>query len=53
MDYDLRNLGQCLLRLGRPEPALAHFAEAEGLATAIGDQVNLAKILLARADAEL
>ncbi|MDO9080149.1 MAG: tetratricopeptide repeat protein, partial [Desulfuromonadales bacterium] len=53
MAYDLRNLGQCLLRLGRPEPALAHFAEAEGLATAIGDQVNLAKILLARADAEL
>ena len=53
MAYDLRNLGQCLLRLGRPEPALAHFVEAEGLATAIGDQVNLAKILLARADAEL
>ena len=53
MAYDLRNLGQCLLRLGRPEQALAHFAEAEGLATAIGDQVNLAKILLARADAEL
>ncbi|MBE0504683.1 MAG: tetratricopeptide repeat protein, partial [Desulfuromonadales bacterium] len=53
MAYDLRNLGQCLLRLGRPEQALSHFAEAEGLATAIGDQVNLAKILLARADAEL
>ena len=53
MAYDLRNLGQSLLRLGRPEPALAHFVEAEGLATAIGDQVNLAKILLARADAEL
>jgi len=53
MAYDLRNLGQCLLRLGRPEPALRHFVDAEGLATAIGDQVNLAKILLARADAEL
>jgi CHAT domain-containing protein len=53
MAYDHRNLGQCLLRLGQPEPALAHFAEAEGLATVIGDQVNLAKILLARADAEL
>jgi CHAT domain-containing protein len=53
MAYDLRNLGQCLLRLDRPQEALTHFAEAEGLATVIGDQVNLAKILLARADAEL
>ncbi len=50
--YDLRNLGQTRLKMGDPATALLQFSEAASLATAIGDKVNLAKILLARGDGE-
>ncbi|MEI6206613.1 MAG: CHAT domain-containing protein [Desulfuromonadales bacterium] len=52
MAYDLRNLGQTRLRMGAPETALQLLTEAGTMATEIGDQVNLAKIFLARGDAE-
>ncbi len=51
--YDLRNLGQTRLKMGDPTAAVAQFSEAASLATAIGDKVNGAKILLARGDAEM
>ena len=52
MAYDLRNLAQTRLRMGQPEPALKLLSEAGLLAQEIGDRVNLAKISLARGDAE-
>ncbi len=52
MAYDLRNLGQTRLKMGDASAALLQFSEAAGMATDIGDKVNLAKIYLARGDAE-
>jgi CHAT domain-containing protein len=52
MAYDLRNLGQTRLKMGDASAALRLFAEAAGMAAEIGDKVNLAKIHLARGDAE-
>jgi CHAT domain-containing protein/tetratricopeptide (TPR) repeat protein len=52
MAYDLRNLGQTHLKMGDAAAALQQFTEAAGMAADIGDKVNLAKIHLARADAE-
>jgi CHAT domain-containing protein/TolA-binding protein len=52
MAYDLRNLGQTRLKMGDAATALGQFTEAETMAVAIGDKVNLAKIYLARGDAE-
>jgi CHAT domain-containing protein len=52
MAYDLRNLGQTRLKMGDAVTALQQFAEAADMAGAIGDKVNLAKIHLARGDAE-
>ncbi len=52
MAYDLRNLGQTRLKMGDAAAALQQFTEAAGMAADIGDKVNLAKIHLARADAE-
>ncbi|GAM09838.1 tetratricopeptide repeat protein 28 [Geobacter sp. OR-1] len=52
MAYDLRNLAQTRLRMGDPKTAVQLLTEAGALAGAIGDQVNLAKIFLARGDAE-
>ncbi|HEY5523301.1 MAG TPA: CHAT domain-containing protein, partial [Desulfuromonadaceae bacterium] len=52
MAYDLRNLGQTRLKMGDAATALQQFSEAAGLAADIGDKVNLAKIYLARGDAE-
>jgi len=52
MAYDLRNLGQTRLKMGDAATALQQFTEAAGLAEEIGDKVNLAKIYLARGDAE-
>ncbi len=52
MAYDLRNLGQTRLKMGDAAAALQQFAEAGVMATEIGDKVNLAKIHLARGDAE-
>ncbi len=50
--YDLRNLGQTRLKMGDAAIALQQFSEAGTLAADIGDKVNLAKIFLARGDAE-
>jgi CHAT domain-containing protein len=52
MAYDLRNLAQTRLRMGEAETAVKLLTEAAAMAGEIGDQVNLAKILLARGDAE-
>ena len=52
MAYDLRNLGQTRLKMGDAATALQQFSEAAGMAAEIGDKVNLAKIYLARGDAE-
>ncbi len=52
MAYDLRNLGQTRLKMGDAATALQQFAEAAVMAGDIGDKVNLAKIYLARGDAE-
>ena len=52
MAYDLRNLGQTRLKMGDAATALQQFFEAAGMASDIGDKVNLAKIYLARGDAE-
>jgi len=52
MAYDLRNIGQTRLKMGNAPAALQHFSEAAVMASAIGDKVNLAKIHLARGDAE-
>jgi CHAT domain-containing protein len=52
MAYDLRNLGQTRLKMGDATFALQQFSEAAVMAAEIGDKVNLAKIELARADAE-
>ncbi|MDD2309035.1 MAG: CHAT domain-containing protein [Desulfuromonadaceae bacterium] len=52
MAYDLRNLGQTRLKMGDATAALREFSEAAGMAAEIGDKVNLAKIQLARGDAE-
>ncbi len=52
MAYDLRNLGQTRLKMGDAATALQQFSEAAGMASEIGDKVNLAKIWLARGDAE-
>jgi CHAT domain-containing protein len=52
MAYDLRNLGQTRLKMGDAPAALRRFAEAAVMAAEIGDKVNLAKIHLARGDAE-
>ncbi|HIJ89044.1 MAG TPA: CHAT domain-containing protein, partial [Desulfuromonadales bacterium] len=52
MAYDLRNLGQTRLKMGDAPAALQQFAEAAVMAADIGDKVNLAKIHLARGDAE-
>ncbi|MGB9079768.1 MAG: tetratricopeptide repeat protein, partial [Desulfuromonadaceae bacterium] len=52
MAYDLRNLGQTRLKMGDAASALQQFAEAASMAAEIGDRVNLAKIHLARGDAE-
>src|SRR6185369_15398533 len=52
MAYDLRNLGQTRLKMGDAPAALQLFSEAAVMATEIGDKVNLAKIYLARGDAE-
>jgi CHAT domain-containing protein len=52
MAYDLRNLGQTRLKMGDAATALQQFAEAAVMAAEIGDKVNLAKIHLARGDAE-
>lgn len=52
MAYDLRNLGQTRLKMGDAASALQQFAEAAVMAAEIGDRVNLAKIHLARGDAE-
>jgi CHAT domain-containing protein len=53
MAYDLRNLGQTRLKMGDAATALQQFGEAANMAGDIGDKVNLAKIHLARGDAEL
>jgi CHAT domain-containing protein/Tol biopolymer transport system component len=50
--YDLRNLAQTNLKMGKPEIAVKQLTEAGTMAAGIGDQVNLAKIFLARGDAE-
>ncbi len=50
--YDLRNLGQTRLKMGDASAALQQFSDAAILALEIGDKVNLAKIYLARGDAE-
>jgi CHAT domain-containing protein len=52
MAYDLRNLALTRLKMGDPETAVKLLEEAGGMAEAIGDRVNLAKVLLARGDAE-
>jgi CHAT domain-containing protein len=52
MAYDLRNLGQTRLKMGDAAAALQQFSEAAAMAADIGDKVNLAKIYLARGDAE-
>ena len=52
MAYDLRNLGQTRVKMGDAVTALQQFSEAAGMASEIGDKVNLAKIYLARGDAE-
>jgi CHAT domain-containing protein/tetratricopeptide (TPR) repeat protein len=52
MAYDLRNLGQTRLKMGDAVAALQQFSEAAAMAADIGDKVNLAKIYLARGDAE-
>lgn len=52
MAYDLRNLGQTRLKMGDAPAALQLFSEAAVMASDIGDKVNLAKIYLARGDAE-
>jgi CHAT domain-containing protein len=52
MAYDLRNLGQTRLKMGDAATALQQFTEAAAMAEEIGDKVNLAKIYLARGDAE-
>ena len=52
MAYDLRNLGQTRLKMGDAATALQQFTEAAVMAAEIGDKVNLAKIHLARGDAE-
>ncbi|MDD2271381.1 MAG: CHAT domain-containing protein [Desulfuromonadaceae bacterium] len=52
MAYDLRNLGQTRLKMGDATAALQQFSEAAVMASEIGDKVNLAKIYLARGDAE-
>ncbi|MDD2736867.1 MAG: CHAT domain-containing protein [Desulfuromonadaceae bacterium] len=52
MAYDLRNLGQTRLKMGDAATALQQFSEAAAMAGDIGDKVNLAKIHLARGDAE-
>ncbi|OGU13451.1 MAG: hypothetical protein A2076_17410 [Geobacteraceae bacterium GWC2_53_11] len=52
MAYDLRNLGQTRLKMGDAVAALQQFTEAATMAGDIGDKVNLAKIYLARGDAE-
>lgn len=52
MAYDLRNQAQTRLRMGEPETAVTLLTEAGTMAGEIGDQVNLAKIFLARGDAE-
>ncbi len=52
MAYDLRNLGQTRLKMGDAAGALPQLTEAAGMASDIGDKVNLAKIDLARGDAE-
>ncbi|HEY5513866.1 MAG TPA: CHAT domain-containing protein, partial [Geomonas sp.] len=52
MAYDLRNQAQTRLKMGDPESAVRLLAEAGTMAAEIGDQVNLAKIYLARGDAE-
>lgn len=53
MAYDLRNLGQTRLKMGDAATALQQFSEAATMAGDIGDKVNLAKIFLARGDAEM
>lgn len=52
MAYDLRNLAQTNLRLGKPEIAVEQLTDAGAMAAEIGDRVNLAKISLALGDAE-
>jgi len=52
MAYDLRNLAQTNLKMGKPQIAVNLLTEAGTMAAEIGDQVNLAKIFLARGDAE-
>lgn len=52
MAYDLRNLAQTHLRMGQSQTAVTMLTEAAAMAEATGDQVNLAKICLARGDAE-
>jgi CHAT domain-containing protein len=52
MAYDLRNLAQTHLKMGQPEKAVELLQEAGVMAEGIGDPVNLAKICLARGDAE-
>ncbi|HSR36610.1 MAG TPA: CHAT domain-containing tetratricopeptide repeat protein, partial [Desulfurivibrionaceae bacterium] len=52
MAYDLRNLAQTRLKMGDAALAVQLLTEAGTMATEIGDQVNLAKISLARGDAE-
>jgi CHAT domain-containing protein len=52
MAYDLRNLAQTDLKMGKPEKAVERLKEAGPMADEIGDQVNLAKIALAQGDAE-
>jgi len=52
MAYDLRNIGQTRLKMSDPATALQQFSEAAAMALEIGDKVNLAKIYLARGDAE-
>ena len=52
MAYDLRNIGQTLLKMGDAAASLQRFSEAAGMAEEIGDKVNLAKIYIAGGDAE-
>ncbi len=52
MAYDLRNLAQTRVRMGDPAAAVPLLTDAGTMAGAIGDRVNLAKISLARGDAE-
>jgi CHAT domain-containing protein/Tfp pilus assembly protein PilF len=52
MAYDLRNIGQTRMKMGDAATSLQLFTEAAGMAAEIGDKVNLAKIYLARGDAE-